>query len=308
MTGLPTVLFVALLSAATTSHLRAEESPASPPSDQPRDAYNSGTKELKAGKLTEAEEALETSVAGQQAAIQPIALYNLGCVRVAEGVDLLKKSKDPGGRASKDHVDTMTSFADDSRQAIDAAIASQNEQDMVSAYIRGRGVHREINTATKAVRKALDAKKDILAKWQRAAGDFRSAAELKKTDQDATYNAEVMEKSIAALIDKLDQLQQAAMKMKMAGQQLGQKLAKLKGMMPMPDAPPGGPGDDDDDQDMPGTHPGEKEGAGKTGEEQKISPEEAQQMLAGYKLGADRKLPLGQESTAKPKDHPGKDW
>jgi hypothetical protein len=40
----------------------------------------------------------------------------------------------------------------------------------------------------------------------------------------------------------------------------------------------------------------------------KISPEEAEQLLAGYKLGGDRRLPLGQEGTAKPKDHAGKNW
>jgi tetratricopeptide (TPR) repeat protein len=306
--GTPAALIGALLYVTAAMPLPAEEAPPAPISDSPRVLYNDGTRQLRAGKLTEAEELLQTSVAAQDIALQPMALYNLGCVRVAQGVELLKKSKDPGGRANKGHVEALTGLADDASQAIDAAIASENEQQMILAYLRGHGVHREINTATKAVRKALEAKQDILAKWQRAAGDFRGAAELKNTDADATFNAAATERSIAALIDKLDQLQQAGMKMQAAGQQLGQKLQKLKGMIPAANMPPGAPGDDEDDDDLPGMTKGEQEGAGKTGEEMKISPEEVEQMLAGYKLGGDHRLPLGQEGTAKPKDHTGKDW
>ena len=287
---------------------RAETPAPLPAGDSPRDLYNAGTVQLRAGKLPDAEELLQSSVASQVAAVQPLALYNLGCVRVAQGAELLKKSQDPGGRANVKRVDTLTSLADDASRRIDEAIASQNEQKMVSAYLRGGGIRREINAATKAVHQALEAKKDILAKWQRAAGDFRSAAELHGTDKDATFNAEATERAIAALIDKLNQLQQAGMKMNAAGKQLGAKLKQLKGMMPMPDMPPGAPGGDDDDQQMPGMQPGEQEGAGKAGDEMKISPEEAEQLLAGFKLGSEHRLLMGEEATTKPKDHKGKDW
>ena len=302
------IYFASAMLFLSAMQLSAEESPATPVSGSSRDLYNYGTQKLQAGKLAEAEELLQNSVAGQQSALQPLALYNLGEARVAEGVDLLKKSKDPSGRANQGRVDALTSLANDASRTIDEAIASENEQKMISAYLRGHGIHREINAAAKAVSKALETQRDILAKWQRADGDFRSAAELHATDADATFNAEATERSIAALIDKMNRLQQAGMKMKAAGQQLGEKLQKLKGMMPMPDGPPGAPGDDQEDEDMPGMKPGEQEGAGKVGEEMKISPEEAEQLLAGYKLGGDRRLPLGQEGTAKPKDHAGKNW
>ena len=288
--------------------VRAETPSPLPTGDSPRDWYNAGTDQLQAGKLPEAEELLQTSVASQTAALQPLALYNLGCVRVAQGTELLKKSKDPTGRSDLGHVETLTSLANDASREIDAAIASENEEKMVSAYLRGGGIRREINAATKAVRQALEAKKDILAKWQRAAGDFRSAAELHAADADATYNAEATERAIAALIDKLNQLQQAGMKMNGAGKQLGQKLKQLKGMMPMPNMPPGAPGDDDEDEDMPGPKPGEQEGASKAGDEMKISPEQAEQMLAGFKLNGEHRLPLGDEGTARPNDHGGRDW
>ena len=304
-TSLTLFCFVLCLGTAGTAPATEVAAPAP---NSPRALYNLGTEQLRAKKLTEAEETFQASVAGQDTSLQPLALYNLGCVRVAQGVDLLKKSRDPTGRANKAHVDNMTALADQTSSAIDAAIASKNEQNMIAAYLRGRGVHHEINAATKAVRTALEAKKDILAKWQRAAGDFRGAAELQEKDTDATFNAEATERAIAALIDKLNQLQQAAMQMKAAGQKLGDKLKKLKGMLPMPNMPPGAPGDDDPDEDMPGMQPGDKEGATKSGEEMKISPEEAEQMLGGYKLAGDHRLPLGQEATAKPKNRSGKPW
>lgn len=287
--------------------LRAETSSPVPQGDSPRDWYNAGTSRLQTGKLTDAEELLQNSVGSQVGSLQPLALYNLGCVRVAQGTELLKKSKDPTGRSDPGHVEMLTSLAEDASRQIDEAIASENEQKMVSAYLRGGGIRREINAATKAVRQALESKRDILAKWQRAAGDFRSAAELHAGDADATYNAEATERAIAALIDKLEKLQQDGMKMNAAGQQLGEKLKQLKGKMPMPNMPPGAPGDDDD-QEMNGPHPGDQEGAGKPGEERNISPEEAEQLLASFKLSGDHRLPLGEEGTAKPKDHKGKDW
>jgi len=300
--------FIMILCVAGTLELQAESPAQLSTGDTPRDWYNAGTDQLRAGKLPEAEELLQNSVASQAAGLQPLALYNLGCVRVAQGTVLLKKSKDATGRSDVSHVETLAALANDASKAIDAAIASENEQKMVSAYLRGGGIRREINAATKAVRQALEAKKDILAKWQRAAGDFRSAAELHAADADATYNAEATERAIAALIDKLNQLQQAGMKMNGAGKQLGQKMKGLKGMMPMPNMPPGAPGDEDEDEDMPGLKPGEQEGAGKAGDEMKISPEEAEQMLAGFKLNGEHRLPLGDEGTTKPKNRGGRDW
>ena len=297
-----------MLCVAGAVELQAETPSPLPAGDTPRDWYNAGTVQLRAGKLSEAEEWLQNSVASQAAGLQPLALYNLGCVRVAQGTELLKKSKDATGRSDLGHVETLTALANDASKAIDAAIASENEQKMVSAYLRGGGIRREINAATKAVRQALEAKKDILAKWQRAAGDFRGAEELHSSDTDATYNAEATERAIAALIDKLNQLQQAGMKMNGAGKQLGQKMKGLKGMIPMPNMPPGAPGDDEEDEDMPGLKPGEQEGAGKAGDEMKISPEEAEQMLAGFKLNGEHRLPLGDEGTTKPKNRGGRDW
>jgi len=296
------VCLAALAYAACSLTLPAEDGSGTTILASPQEMYNSGTRQLRAGKLAEAEALLQNTVASQDMRVQPLALYNLGCVRVAQGVEILKKSNDPRGTAAQ--ADNLTGQAGDASRQIDAAIASQNMQNMVMAYLRGGGVRREITDATKAVRQALESQQAVLAKWQRAAGDFRSAAELQSKDTDAPFNAAATERAIAALIDKLNHLQQSAMRMKAAGKQLKQ----LKGMIPAPNMPPGAPGDEDDDEDMPGMKPGEQEGAGKTGEEIKISAQEAEQILNGYKLKGDHGLPYGKDGTATPKNFSGKNW
>jgi hypothetical protein len=297
-----------LFFACSTLVLPAEEAvEATPAPASAKDMFNSGTVQLRAGKLSAAEELLQNTVASQDPRLQPLALYNLGCARVAEGAEILKQGKDAGGRADKARVDGLTDLATDASRQIDDAIASANEANMVAAYLRGGGTRREINAATKAVRKALESQRQTLAKWQRAAGDFRSAAELQSADADALFNAGATEHAIAALIDKLNQLQQSAARMSAAGKQLGEKLQKLKGMIPAPNMPPGAPGDEDE-EDMPGLQPGQQEGAGKAGEEIKISREEAEQLLNGYKLSGDHRLPVGEEGKNKPKNQSGKNW
>jgi len=59
-----------------------------------RDFYNAGTELLAAKKYADAERMLQSSLAGQDERVQPPALYNLGHVRFAEGVELLKKGPD----------------------------------------------------------------------------------------------------------------------------------------------------------------------------------------------------------------------
>jgi tetratricopeptide (TPR) repeat protein len=288
--------------------LRADAPAPLPATAAPADLFNAGTKQLQAGKLPAAEDLLKNAVTSQDPAVQPPALYNLGYARVAEGTAILKQGKDPKGRATPAQADDLTAQAGAAGQQIDAALASENEQNMVMAYLRGGGVHREINAATKAVKKALESQRQALAKWQRAAGDFRSAAELDPTATDATYNARATEHAIATLIDKLNQLQQAGARMTAAGKALGDKMQQLKGKIPAAAMPPGAGGDDNDDEDSTGLQPGEQEGAGKNGDEVKMSPEEAEQLLNGYKLGGDHPLRFGDEGKKKPLNQTGKTW
>jgi hypothetical protein len=166
-----------------------------------------------------------------------------------------------------------------------------------------------LKAATKAVRQALQTHGAALSKWERSSGDFKSTVELNRADAEAQQNADTVDSYIAKLVDSLKELQQAAGAMGDKKDQLNEKLKALKGRIPAPDMPPGGAGDDDDDEDMPnGQQQEQKEGPGKEGQELSLSPEQAGWLLNGFKLDSEHRLPMGQESTALPKNRSGRTW
>jgi len=292
---------------SVTPRVPAADAEAVPP-DSPREFYNAGTQKLREGKLREAEALLQSALAAQDDRLQPPALYNLGQVRFAAGVEELKKG--PSASAGFNRAATAGLAADQAIADADQALNGTDLQKMVAAYLRGRGVRRELKAAAKAVRQALDTYGATLSKWQRASGDFKSALELNPRDADARQNADIVDRCIAKLVDSLRQLQMAANATGDKKQELGEKLKQLRGRIPDDLMPPGATGDDEEDEDQPnGPRPEDKEGPGKEGEQQMaLSPEQAAWMLDGYKLGNDRRLPMGQESTAEPKNRSGKTW
>ena len=278
-----------------------------PTPSTPRQFYNFGTRELRAGKLRDAEAALESALASQSAPLQPPALYNLGHVRFALGLEELKKG--PAAHPTAEQGRAAAQSAGDATKDAEAALASDDVQRMVASYLRGRGARRELKAATEAVRAALKSHGAALSKWQRSSGDFKSTVELQPSDTDAQANADTVDRYIAKLIDSLRELQQMAQAMGNKGDELKEKLKQLKGRIPAPDMPPGAAGDDDDDEDVPnGQQQGKMEGTGKQGEEMSLSPEQAGWLLNGFKLDSEHRLPMGQESTAQPKERSGRTW
>jgi tetratricopeptide (TPR) repeat protein len=285
----------------------AAATPQPPPPTTPREFYNAGTRELIAGKLREAEASLETVLGSQNANLQPAALYNLGHVRFALGVDELKKGPASAQVSARSRAATGT--ASSASSEADSALASDDVQRMVASYLRGRGARRELKAATQAVKNALRIYGNALGKWQRSSGDFKSTVELNGQDPDAKANADAVDRYIARLIDSIREMEQALSAMGKKGDELKEKMKQLKGKIPAPDMPPGAAGDDDEDEDMPkGPQQGEKEGESKQGEEMSLSPEQAAWLLNGFKLDSEHRLPMGQESTAKPKDRSGRTW
>jgi tetratricopeptide (TPR) repeat protein len=288
----------------------ATNTPAARPERPPetaRDFYNAGTRMLQERKLREAESYLETCLARQEEALQSAALYNLGHTRFAQGVELLKKA--PDARKAASRANNATAQGAGAILAADNAMAGRELQQMVDAYLQGRGARRELNAAIKAVRQALQAHGEVLLRWQRAAGDFRSAAELNPKDTRAKENADIVDRHIAKLIDEMRAMQQAMMAAAQMQQQLGEKMQQLRGQIPDDAMPPGAPGDGEEEEDMPdGLQPGMQEGASKSGEEQRMSPEEAGEMLKGFRLDGDRRLPMGEGKDGKPKDPNRKTW
>ena len=180
---------------------------------------------------------------------------------------------------------------------------------MFEAYQHGRGVRRELKSATAAIRRAMEVHGKVLTKWQRASGDFKSALELKDDYADARHNADVVDRHIAKLVDSLRDMQNA---MNNLGQQAGalnEALKALKGKLPAPLGNPGSGEEDEDEDDAPlGPRPGMEEGAGRMGKEILISPEQAGRLLEGFKLGGDARLPMGQGPEGKPRDRKGQTW
>lgn len=288
---------------AATPALNPE--PASP--QTPREFFNAGTRDLLAGKLRDAEASLETALASQNSRLQPPGLYNLGHVRFRLGLEELKKGPSAGAAAARGRAAAQT--AEDASHGAGEALAGDDVQNLVASYLRGRGARRELKAATKAVRAALESYRAALSRWERSSGDFKSTVELNGTDAAAQQNADTVDRFIAKLVDSIKELEQVSSAMGSKGDELKEKLQQLKGRIPAQNMPPGAAGDDEDDDDMPnGQQQGQMEGTGKEGKEMTMSPEQAGWLLNGFKLDSEHRLPMGQESSAPPKDRSGRTW
>ncbi len=278
-----------------------------PPAETPREFFNAGTRQLGAGKLREAEASLETALAGQQERLQAPALYNLGLVRFGQGVEELKKG--PAAKPATARGEYATLQGNAALRQVEDALASNDLEKLVAAYVRGRGARKELKAATEAVRRALKAHATTLARWERASGDFKSAVELNDVDADARHNAAVVDRCIAKLVDSVRQMQQCLNGMCGKQQQLGEALKNLKGRIPAPNMPPGAAGDDEEEEDQPlGPQVGQQEGPSKDGNEMPLSPEQAGWLLDTYKLDSERRLPMGEGPPGQTRDRSRLPW
>jgi len=292
-----------------TNEVLATNAVVEPPPTNPREFFNAGTRRLNEGKLREAEGYFQRALGTQEERIQPPTLHNLGHVRYAQGAEELKRA--PADAATARKVQGALTLGDQALQQANSALAGNDIQAMVQAYLNGRGARKELREAIDLVRRALETHGAALQKWQRALSDFKSALELNPNDADARRNIEIIEEAIAKLLDKMKQMAQLAQMMGEQRQALGEVMKQLRGKIPAPDAPPGSEGEEEDEDDVEnpnGPREGE-EGKGREGEEQRrLSPEEAGWLLESFKLGGDRRLPMGQWEEGKPKDKKGKNW
>ncbi len=302
------------VSAATNVVTNAEVPVASPAAraETARDFYNAGIEKMRAGNWKEAEPALETALKQREEKIAPKALYDLGYVRFTLGKQELKKSPEGTAKRSRAATEAGAGAVDKAAEAL----ASNDVQQMVEAYVAGRGVRKEMKSATAAVKKAMEAHGKTLAKWRRALSDFQSAAELNPADTNAVKNAEVVAQAIAKLVDSLREMQSAATNMNGKKAELEGLLKQLKGKIPAPNMPPGAPGDDGEEDDDGGEKPKPESLSGKEesdkgggGQEMglKLSPEQAGQIMMGIQPDG-KQLPMGQGEPGKPKDRSGRTW
>jgi len=286
---------------------RALAAPEPGPPETPREFFNAGTRQLSAGKLPEAEGSLATALNSQDQSVRPTALYNIGLVRFSQGVEQLKKG--PQAQPTAARGQRAIQQGDSALRQVEDALASNEEQKMVAAYLRGRGARKELKAATEAVRRALRVYGTALDRWERASGDFKSASELNRADLDARRNARFLDKSIAKLVDSVRELQQCSNGTCNKSQQLSDALKKLKGRIPEPDMPPGASGDEDEEDQQPqAPQTGQEEGPSKEGREITLTQEQAGWLLDAYRLDTERRLPMGEASAGQPKERSRPTW
>jgi hypothetical protein len=278
--------------------------PETVPPASPREFFNAGTRQLSAGKLREAEASLETALVSQDQRLQPSALYNLGIVRFRQGLEELKKG--PTAKPTVARGQSATQQGDEALRQAEGALASDDMLKMVAAYMRGRGARKELKGATEAVQRALKAHGTTLARWERSSGDLKSTLELNSADSDARYNAEVVDRCIAKLVDSIQELQQCSSGTCNKNNQLSDALKKLKGRIPNPNMPPGEAGDEEEEQDQK-PQSAQQEGPSKDGQEMTLSPEQAAWLLDSYRLDSERRLPMG-ETPGQPKERSRSTW
>jgi len=301
-----------VLPCAITISCRAQalDLPAAAPPVTAREFYNAGAKLLAANNFAAAEKMFQSALAAQDERVQPPALYNLGHTRFAEGAELLKKGLDAQKAMAQGNA--ALEAGEQALHQGESSLAENNLEKMVAAYLEGRGMRHQLRDAEKAVAAAMETYGKTLQKWQRAADDFKGAAELNPADTNATHNAKIVERNIAKLVDSLRQMQEMLGAMGKQKQDLGKMLSKLKGQIPAPNAPPGAAGDDDEDEPpmQPDALAGQKENAPPPGDQLQIplSPEQAGQILEGLSLDGTRRLAMSDKEGAPPKDRKGRNW
>jgi len=273
-----------------------------------REAFNTGTARFRSGKLREAEGLLESLLTTQRPDWQVPGLYNLGHARFSQGMEELKKSEEAGPSAARGRATALAveETITDAREALRA-----NEvKEMVKAYVQGRGVRRDLRSAIRVVRQALQIHAAALERLQRASGDWKSAVELDPKNADARHNADVADRHIARVIDSIRDLQQSLMQMQGAGEELRQMMNQMKGKIPAEDMPPGAPGEDEEEEEDGGMlpPPGTEEGPGQEGREMQVSPEEASWLLEGFRASEDRRLPMTQGTSGEPRERNKPTW
>ncbi|MBI5388455.1 MAG: hypothetical protein HZA90_27640 [Verrucomicrobia bacterium] len=274
-----------------------------------RDFFNDGTAQFQTNKLREAESALQVAVTSQNERVQPAALYNLGHVRFQQGVEALKEAPDAKGAAARgDHASAV---ADSAIQAADAALASGEVDAITRAYLQGKGARKELKAAMEAVKKALEAHGAVLRRWERASGDFKSAYELQTSLESAKENGAIMDRHIAALVDKQEMMMKSAQCMGGKRKDLQKRMQDMKKKMPdgAQKDDEGEDEEDEEDQKEPKQpKSGDKEKETKEGRRMELTWDEAMRLLESLKLDANRKLPMGDRETANPKDRKRREW
>jgi len=270
-----------------------------------RAMFNLGASNCQNGHWRDAENALNAAVNANDPAIQPLALFNLGHIRFHAGQELLK-----GAAHSEDleaQGDKAIEAAGPVVKSADAALAGDDLRAAALAY-------RSVNSSLRSLKKLLDTIKGsvdacgtALQRWQRAADDFRSAAELRTNYERAQTNAVIMDQHVAELTGERWKLQEIQEAVETQRADLQKRFDALKKKLP-PEATKNEQGDESDSKSpSENPKPEEQPNKGDQGKEMVLTPEEAMRLLSSLKLDLSRQY-SAQNMPDDQKKNAGRNW
>jgi tetratricopeptide (TPR) repeat protein len=272
-----------------------------------REMYNDGIAKMKEGDLKEAESMLRTAAASGADFVLNPALYNLGHIRFSQGKETLKGE---GNRQELlDSASAAVSVAEEVLRAKKpVAEQSKDVQEIIEAYMEGRGARKQLRLSRDANTRAMDLLGTTLSKWRRSVGDFRSAAEMQPSDTDSPFNADVVERHIKELLKFKEELEKQAAAVEKMREELKKMMGQLRGKIP-PEMMQEGDGEeeDEDSEEEKGKKPKDKTGEQqeqRIGGEREISPEMGKWLKESMKqrtmnVGPDGQ-PLGGQDSNEP--------
>ena len=277
-----------------------------------RELYNEGAAKLVKGELREAETALREAAATNSENVQPLALYNLGHVRFAQGTETLK------GEGNRQQLlgsaDAACVVAEEAIRRGTPAAEGDDLQQIIGAYMEARAARKELRVSRDDTQRTIDLLGSALSRWRRSVGDFQSAAELDAKNEDATFNADIVERKIAELLKFKKQTEQRSESVGSQREKIKELMKKLRGKIPKGMMSESDDEEDDDDEGEKGEPKiGEKQQQ-RIGGEREVSPEMARWLKETMKR---RTMSLGNEEgegfrpsdeQRKPAQRKGKDW
>ena len=277
-----------------------------------RELYNEGAAKLVKGELREAETALREAAATNSENVQPLALYNLGHVRFAQGTETLK------GEGNRQQLlgsaDAACVVAEEAIRKGTPAAEGDDLQQIIGAYMEARAARKELRVSRDDTQRTIDLLGSALSRWRRSVGDFQSAAELDAKNEDATFNADIVERKIAELLKFKKQTEQRSESVGSQREKIKELMKKLRGKIPKGMMSESDDEEDDDDEGEKGEPKiGEKQQQ-RIGGEREVSPEMARWLKETMKR---RTMSLGNEEgegfrpsdeQRKPAQRKGKDW
>lgn len=277
---------------------------AAPTKASARQHYNTGTAEMKAGKLREAETAFSQAVKTNEEQVQPPALYNLGHVRFQQGKETLK------GQGSNqqllDDAKAATVMAEEALRQGGKALEQDEIQKLIQAYEQGRMARKELRNSDQELDRTLKLYASVIERWRRSIGDFESSSELVSGNPDALFNAEVVERHLKELLKIKKKLEMEAECVGGKRKELKELMGKLKGKIPKEmQRQSDDEEEDEDEEDGKGPTPGQPQEQ-RLGTEREITPEMADWLKESMKQ---RKMSVDEPGEPKQrKNRKGRDW